>query len=513
MGSVLTVLVFVIAAGLAVGSLAPAVPDASAQQLKKVVTFGINRAQENLDPVTQDANPDIWAFMQIYQQLVRVNVKGDGFDPDLAERWTTSADGKTWAFFLRKNARFSNGDPVKAGDVVWSLKRARDTKGPWQWALEAVQDIGARDDATVVITLREPWAPFLADVSLFSNSILSEKVFKDAKPEQISNQPLGSGPFMLVEWRKGEEIVMKANPYYYEKGLPRTPELHLRYIPDDNSRIIALQSGEIDGIDYPPFSRVAELRRDSRLEMQLNPSTAVAHLSLNVREAPLSNVKVRQALAYATDRAAIVKAVCFGYCTPATTFLPITTPLFNKESKGYPTDVIKAQQLLKESGVPTPLTVKILYRSNDAVYESTAVALKGMWAKIGVNLELEPLDRAAATQRYRSNQFQVYVTGWTNDIPDPSQLAAYELGFTESQSYHSGYQSKEMDDLIARGLRELKQDKRRQIYYQIQDLALRDSPLIWLYYAPYTITINKKVKGLVQMATGPWIFKDVTVGE
>jgi peptide/nickel transport system substrate-binding protein len=175
--------------------------------------------------------------------------------------------------------------------------------------------------------------------------------------------------------------------------------------------------------------------------------------------------------------------------------------------------VSKAQQLLKESGVPTPLTVKILYRSNDAVHESTAVALKGMWAKIGVNLELEPLDRAAATQRYRSNQFQVYVTGWTNDIPDPSQLAAYELGFTESQSYHSGYQSKEMDDLIAGGLRELNPDKRRQIYYQIQDLALRDSPLIWLYYAPYTITISKKVKGLVQMATGPWIFKDVTVGE
>ncbi|TMJ12323.1 MAG: ABC transporter substrate-binding protein, partial [Bacillati bacterium ANGP1] len=210
MGSVRTVLVFVIAAGLALGSLAPAAPNASAQQLKKAVTFGINRAQENLDPVTQDANPDIWAFMQIYQQLVRVNVKGDGFDPDLAERWTTSADGKTWTFFLRKSARFSNGDPVKAGDVVWSLKRARDTKGPWQWALEAVQDIGARDDAAVVITLREPWAPFLADVSLFSNSILSEKAFKDAKQEQISNQPLGSGPFRLVEWRKGEEIVMKA---------------------------------------------------------------------------------------------------------------------------------------------------------------------------------------------------------------------------------------------------------------------------------------------------------------
>jgi peptide/nickel transport system substrate-binding protein len=508
------VLALVLTAGLM--TLVGVVPEgskASAQQAKKVIKFGVNRGAENLDPVTQDANPDIWAFTQIYQQLVRVNVKGDGYEPDLAEKWATSADGRTWTFVLRKNARFSNGDPVKAGDAVWSLKRARDTKGPWKWALEAVEDIQAKDDYTVVISLKEPWAPFLADISLFSNSILPEKVFKDAKPEDISNKPVGSGAYMLTEWKKGEELVMKANPHYYEKGLPRTPELRIRYIPDDNSRIIALQSGDVDGIDYPPFSRVDELKKDPRLEMQLNPSTAVAHLSLNIREAPLNNVKFRQALAYATDRAAMGKAVCFGHCTPATTFLPMTTVFFNKGSKGYVYDLNKAKQLIKESGIATPVTLKLLYRANDAVHQPTAVALKEMWGKLGVNVELEPLDRATATQRYRANQFQVYVTGWTNDIPDPSQLAAYELGFTESQSYHSGYQSAEMDGLLARGMRELNLDKRRQIYYEIQELALKDSPLIWLYYAPYTIAITKKMKGFVQLATGPWIFRNVTVGE
>jgi len=176
-------------------------------------------------------------------------------------------------------------------------------------------------------------------------------------------------------------------------------------------------------------------------------------------------------------------------------------------------DLNKARQLLKESGVKTPITLKLLFRSNDAVHQPTAVTLRAMWAKIGVNLELEPLDRATATKRYRANEFQVYITGWTNDIPDPSQLAAYELGFTESESYHSGYQSKAMDALLAKGQREVNVEKRRQIYYQVQDLALKDSPLIWLYYAPYTITINKKMKGFVQMATGPWIFKNVTVSE
>ena len=157
--------------------------------------------------------------------------------------------------------------------------------------------------------------------------------------------------------------------------------------------------------------------------------------------------------------------------------------------------------------------LKLLYRANDAVHQPTAVALKEMWGKLGVTLELEPLDRAAATQRYRANQFQVYVTSWTNDIPDPSQLAAYALGFTESESYHSGYQSAEMDGLLARGLRETNLEKRRQVYYEIQEVALRDSPLIWLYYSPYTIALSKKVKGFVQLATGPWIFRNVTVEE
>jgi peptide/nickel transport system substrate-binding protein len=507
-----TLLTFAVVACLILTGIASA-PNAAGQQLRKVIKFGVNRAAENLDPVTMDANPDLWAFMQIYQQLVRVNVKGDGFEPDLATRWTTSADGKTWTFFLRRDARFSNGDPATANDVVWSLKRAHDVKGPWQWALEAVRDIAAKDDYTVVITLKEPWAPFLADISLFSNSILSEKVFKNAAQDQISNKPVGSGPWMLTEWKKGEELVMKANPYYYEKGLPKTPELHIRYIPDDNARVIAVQSGEVDGADYVPFSRVSQLKRDGRLDTQLYPSTAVAHLSLNNREAPLNNVKLRQALASAIDRYAIGRAVCFGYCTPATTFLPITTPFFNKGSKGYPYDVSRAQQLMKESGVPTPVTIQLLFWANNAVHQSTAVVLKAMWAKIGVNLELQPLDRGAATTKYRANQFQVYITGWTNDIPDPSQLAAYELGFTESQSYHSGYHTKEMDDLLARGLREMNPEKRRAIYYQMQDVALKDSPLIWLYYAPYVNTISKKMQGFVEMATGPWIFKNVTVGE
>src|SRR5574341_1798695 len=118
--------------GLTLAVLTPTMPNVLAQAVTPLVKFAVNGAAQNLDPVTADANPDIWAMMQIYQQLVRVNVKGDEFEPDLAEGWTKSADGKTWTFILRRGIKFSNGDPVRASDVVWSLRRARDTRGPWQ---------------------------------------------------------------------------------------------------------------------------------------------------------------------------------------------------------------------------------------------------------------------------------------------------------------------------------------------------------------------------------------------
>ena len=503
------IMMVVIAAVLAAGQLGPA----GAAGYKTVITFGVNRAADNLDPVTQDANPNIWAFMQIYQQLVRVNIAGDGFVPDLAQKWTASPDGKTWTFYLRQDAKFSNADPVTADDVVWSLQRAHDLNGPWQWALDPVQTIAATNSSTVTFTLKQPWAPFLADISLFSNSILSAKAFRSASSQDISNKPLGSGPYMMTAWKKGDEIDMQANPSYYGKGLPKTHELRIRYIPDDNDRMIALQSGDVDGIDYPPFAQLAVLQRDPRLEVQLNPSTAVSHVELNVTAAPLNNVKFRQALAYATDRAGIVKAVCYGNCVPATSFLPLTTPYFNKGLKAYTYDVGKAKQLLAESGVAAPVTLTIMVQAGNNDAQTAATLLKNMWSQIGVNVNLMPLDRATAIARARALDYQVTVGGWTNDVPDPSELAQYEFDYVTAKSYHTGYQSEAMIKLVNDGMTTVDPAKRRQIYYQMQALAIQDSPLIWLYYAPYTIAINKNMHGFVQMATGPWLFHNVTVAQ
>jgi peptide/nickel transport system substrate-binding protein len=478
---------------------------------KSVFTYAVNRPADDLDLVTQDSNADIWPLANVYETLVTINEKGDGYRPDLATSWDTSSDGLTWTFHLRSGVKFSNGDPMTSADVVWSLQRAHDTNGPWQWALAPVKTIAAPNASTVVITLSEPWAPFLADISLFSSSIMSKATFQNATEDTISKNPMGTGPYYVAQWVQGQKIVLKANPYYWQPGLPKTKEVDLPYVPDDNTRAIQLQSGQVDGIDAPAFGQLAQLRTNPDLNVLLDPSTAVALLSLNTKTGPTANVQFRQALAYAIDYQGLIKTIVFGNATPANSFLPETTLFYNKGMQGYAYDLAKAKALFAQSGVAPGTTLSMLLPSGNQVDQQTAVELKSMWSQLGITPQL--LDPAAATARYRQDDFQVDITGWTNDIPDPDELTSYALGFTQSQSYHSQYHSAAMDALITKGETTLGTAARQQIYDQIQQMAMRDVPIIPLYYAPYTAALSKKVSGFVQLTTGPWLFANVTVGQ
>ena len=493
------------------GAAQPAASTAGSSGGKSVFTYAVNTPADNLDPVTQDANADIWPLANVYETLVGLNQKGDGYVPDLATSWDTSSDGLTWTFHLRSGVKFSNGQAMTSADVVWSLQRAHDTNGPWQWALAPVKTIAAPDASTVVITLAQPWAPFLADVSLFSSAIMSAATFKSATQATISKSPMGTGPYYVAQWVQGQKIVLKANSHYWQAGLPKTAEVDLPYVPDDNTRAIQLQSGQVDGIDAPAFAQLDQLRAASNLNVLLDPSTAVALLSLNTKQGPTASVQFRQALADAIDYQGLIKTIVFGNAKPANSFLPETTLFYNASQTGYSFDLAKAKALFAQSGVPAGTTLSLLVRSGSQVQQQTAVELKSDWTQLGINPQLELLDPAAATARYRQDDFQVDITGWTNDIPDPDELTTYALGFTQSESYHSQYHSAAMDALITQGETTLDTAKRQQIYNQIQQMAMNDLPIIPLYYAPYTVALSKKVSGFVQMTTGPWLFANVTV--
>ena len=508
-------------AASAAASAATSAPAASASKAASAApagtaggTFIFPRASDsdNLDPVTQDGNVDIWIFMSIYDQLIRVSDDGLTLQPMLAEKWEVSSDNLTYTFHLRQGVKFQDGTPMKASDVVYSLKRAKDTKASgWTFTYEPVKDIVAKDDSTVVITLNQVWAPFLADISMFNSSIISEAFAKKIGEDKLVEQTMGTGPYMLAEWKKGEYILLKKNPYYWESGLPLLDQVKITTVPDDNSRILQMQGGEIDGMSDVPLNRVPDLKKDAKLQVNLYTSTYVNFVVLNIRNAPLSDVKVRQALNYATDKQALINVINFGVGEISNSFMPNGALYWNKDQKGYPFDLDKAKALIKESSIPNGGKIAIQTRQGSAGGQALATALKDMWAKIGIDLDIQPTEQSVGTANYRSNQFQTIASGWTNDIIDPDELISYAILPEQTQNYHTGWTNQAAIDAAKQARATLDDAKRRELYYKVQDIHMQDAPFVYLYVLPYVDVLKKEVTGFVHHPMGQWYFTRTSI--
>jgi peptide/nickel transport system substrate-binding protein len=498
------------------GTPIPAIePDLSDATPGGTLRFGRAVDSDNLDPVTNDGNVNIWYFMSIYDQLVQVGADGISLVPGLAESWDVSEDGITYTFHLRPNVVFSDGTPMTSEDVLYSwVRAANDPAQTWTFTLTAlkrdadgqVEGISAPDDATVVVELAQPWAPFLSDVAMFNMSVIS-KAFAEGQEERLVEECMGTGPFALGEWRKGEFLRLVKNTNYWEEDLPLLDEVVISVVPDDNARILQLQGGELESMMDVPFSRVPELQQDPNLRLYLFPSTRTDYITLNTREAPLDDVHARRALQFATDRQTLVDVVTFGVGIPATSFMPQGALYWNDTLQGYPYDVALAQEELAQSPTPDgfPLELKILAGSVDN--ETLATALKDMWSQIGVEVTITPVEGSVLNEDYNTRTFQAMTNYWTNDIVDPDQLVAYAVLPDSSEAFGTGWNNPEAQELARQGAAESDPAKREEIYFRIQEIYNEDSPMLPLYHTPYVNLTTVGVHNFNHPPTGEYDWK------
>lgn len=488
------------------------------------LSYGRYADSLQLDPVYTDANLDIWILTNIYETLIEAVPGTNTFRPALASKYATSQDGKTFTLTVRKEAKFSDGSPVTPADVKFSLDRARNpNNGAWNALLESIASVRTKGDQ-VVLSLKHPDPSLVAALATFNSAILPQKLYsaapgKDdaARAKAFAEKPVGSGPFMLASWKRGSEMVLKRNPYYWKKGadgqpLPYLDAIRFEILPDDNTRILKLQSGELQGAEFIPFSRVAELKANAQLNMVLFPSTRRNFIVLNTRAKlkngaanPLANEKLRWALNYATDKAALIKLVAFGNGKESKSYLASTTPLYAAQS-AYPYDLAKAKQLFGQSGVPqgTALTLQVIAGNADQI--SLATALQQMWAPLGVKLNIEQLESGTANGRYAENDFQMQYNYWTDDIADPNEGTAYAAVFKNAESFHTGFQDAKVDALFAQSQTELDGAKRANLYQQIQQRYVGAAPMVFLYEQPFPVALRKNVKDFVQTPLGTNVF-------
>ena len=472
--------------------------------------FGRSTDSDNLDPVTNDGNVNIWYFMSIYDQLVRVAPDGITLEPALAESWEISDDGITYTFHLREGVVFSDGTPFTSDDVIYSWTRAaNDPDEHWTFTLTAlqrdengqVQGISAPDEKTVVVELAQPWSPFLSDVAMFNMSIIS-RAFAEGNEETLVETAMGTGPFALQEWKRGETLTLVKNPNYWEEGLPLLDSVVVSVVPDDNARILQIQGGELDAMMDVPSSRVPELQMDPNLKVYQFPSTLTQYITLNTRNEPLNDVHARRALQYATDRQTLVDVVLFGVGIPATSFMPKGALYWNDALTPYTYDVEAAKAELAQSATPEGFPLELKIRGGSPDDETLATALKDMWSQIGVEVTITPVEGTTLNDDYNNQNFQAMTNYWTNDIIDPDELVAYAILPESSQAFQTGWMNEEAQQLAKDGAAEPDSAKRDEMYRRIQEIYHEESPMLALYYRPYLDITTIKVHNFGHPPTG-----------
>jgi len=472
---------------------------------------------ENLDPVMQDGNINIWVFMSIYDQLIRIDTNGTSLLPGLATDWDISDDGTIYTFTIREGVKFSDGSDMTVEDIKWSIERARDTEdSPWTFSLAQVASVDTPDDSTVQITLTEPWSPFLSDISMFNASVISKAFADKVGVAGLVDQCMGTGPFALQQWRKAQSLTLVKNANYWEDGLPLLDQITYTVVPDVNAQILQLQGGEVDGVigqGDVPFNRVEELDADPKIQVIRSLSTYNNFLVLQTQHEPLDDVHVRRALNYATDKEAIINTILFGNAEVSNSFMPNGALFWNADQEGYPFDLDKAREELAQSKVPDGFEIEIQIRSGNDQQSAIATAVQAMWSQIGVTVNILPLEATVLAQNNRDENFAIRITGWTNDIIDPDQLVGYAILPEATNNYHTGWQSQEAIDLANQGRAEQDPDARREIYYRIQQIHRDEAPWVYLYVVPYIDALLTRVQGFVHHPMGPYDFRNVYIEE
>jgi peptide/nickel transport system substrate-binding protein len=448
---------------------------------------------DTLDPQVSSVNESIWLDQTLYSRLVQADPDGNKIVPDLATTWDVAPDGLTYTFHLR-DAKFSDGSPITAADVAWSINRAKAYKGGWGFLITAATSITASDDKTVVIKLSQPHAPLLADLAMYAFSALPQKLV-EAQGDAFFTKPVSSGPFMVTSYAPESEVDLKANPNYYGTK-PKISNVKVKIITNDNTRVLSLQSGDVDVIENPPGNLTAQIKANPKLNVDLFPSTRVDFIQMSGKNQYFKNPKVRQAVRYALDLDAMNKLAYQGSATVATSFMPYKMLYWNDKLAKPAVDLEKAKSLLAEAGFGSGFTTNIITVSGDAAGQAEAVVIKDSLAKIGITVNIESYELVTAYGKEKSGDYGIGERYWTNDIIDPDEVVTFGVDVNAGSFSFDTYWDDPATATLAKQARsEVDATKRQGMYEQIQQTVFEQTPYLPLLYPPYRYASGKWVKG------------------
>ena len=360
------------------------------------------------DP-TQSALIKTWFPWQLAFDPLILQKPDGSFEPRLATSWEISDDGLTFTFMLREGVTFHNGEPFEADDVVYTFERAKEVGIPYALArVGGIETITEIDPLTVEITLSEFDAGFfnnLANTYPVGTAILNREAGETSDPAVFM---VGTGAFKMASYAPERELVLEKNEDYWDEGRPKVDELIIRYMPEQQAQLAALQGGDVD-IMFPEPETVLVLEGDANISVQDVVSANVIRLNVNCSVPPLDDVNVRRALALAIDRQQIVDAALLGQGAPSSYIPQAYEWSVPPEEAAYGTrDVEAAKALLVEAGFADGFEIELMSLAGYGAYLDRMVeVLKDQWADIGVDATIVPEELATWLDRLLSANYEI----------------------------------------------------------------------------------------------------------
>ena len=464
---------------------------------------------QSMNATTVFDNESIWIFEQIYQTLYTVTNDGKTVKPWLATAYTVSPDKKTYTFTLRSGVKFSNGHPMTSADVKFSIEQNQKAAKGWGYIDSAIKSIDAPSPDKVVIHLKYPWAPLLADLSLFANGIVPNN-YGGQTENQFYQHPVGTGPFKWGFWHKGSALKLVRNPYYWQKGKPYLNSVTWTYVASDNTRELQLKGGQAQIDEFPAWSTVSSLKATAGVTMNLFNSTRTDYLLFNEQRKPFQDVHVRRAISLAINRGALVKAVLFGNGEPANSFMPPQVPYYQKATKGLQYDLTAAKAEMAKSSVPHGFTTTILIPSGNSDNATIASILQSEVKPLGIKLTIKQLDPNTAFVDQQNLKYDMTLSYWTMDIADPDELVTFAVDpGSGAKSFFTAYNNPQVVKDTHLAERTFDTSKRQALYNYIQDHAASDAFMAFLYYSPYAYATTSKVHDFFVTPLGNYHMEDV----
>lgn len=494
--------------------LVAALPAALAEKGTSVINIARGGDTTTMDPILAGDNVDIWVMNLVFEGLVRSTADGKSIEPCLATKWEISEDGKTYTFHLREGVCFSDGTPVTAEDWEYSIERSL-KQGAWSSLISSIEDVAVVDKNTINIVLKTPSGSLLANLAAFFCVVVPKEYYSSHDDATLASTPIGCGPYYLESWVPEEKMCFKKNPYYWDAGYPLTDEINFVVVPDDNTRLMQLQTGQVDVVTGISAQMKEMLAATADVSVVDFPSTHVDYISMNYTSEKLNDTRVRQALTYATNRDDIITAIYKGMGTRCTSFVWPEAPHFNPNLPTYEYDLEKAKALLQEAGA-TNLELNLIITAGSPTDLMMATILKSQWEQAGIKLNIQQMDGSARREQRNNLTFEILLNYFTSDICDTSENMEMFCINENYDCWHLGWngpQQEKAETLVREAGATNDEALRLKDYQEAQKIFADEALIIPVCIVPTTVAMRSNVKGFIQSPLGNYLFNSLTLAD